>query len=142
MRDLKEIPRIDTPNKYGSDIFIQVYLRGEPFFRFGGKHPYHRGVLEAFLKEVGIEQFETITDSQKAVCPAQKGEDYELVGAGKATTYKEVNGEFVKVDGDWKLWGGSGSYHLESNQKHLDDLARGGHIPAGIKFRIMRKEEY
>lgn len=108
--------------------FIQVYIRGEPFFRqeaFEGTT--HSGLLEKTVEESGI--IPVITgpvDDDTGVFAS--GEDYELVGAG--TMF--YNGLEISLYG-------LSPYNLGPSKKHLEELKLKGYIPKGIKFVI--KEE-
>lgn len=127
----KKIPHFPNwikPDQKGDLKFIQVYIRGEPFFEAVGDNSYHSDALYDILDRAGLEVEWTEIDRVRLPSPAREGV-YELVGAGVMVNLHE--------DG-FMLSGYSLDYdHLKPNQKHLDDLTRGGHIPAGIKLTIM-----
>lgn len=62
----------------GEGNFIQIYFNTIPYFRAGEEE--HHKLLEKFLNEVNITDFETVQNFM--FVPVKKGKLYELVGAG------------------------------------------------------------
>jgi hypothetical protein len=125
MLDLSKVERVILPNKRVSENkFIQLYVCGEPFFRFGDNDSLHSILLLSFLEQLKI-GYRFVADDNGCPAPSPKGEDYELVGAGMIEGGER---EFV-------LYGKSRAYsRIKANQKHLDDLAI--HLPERIKMEI------
>ena len=148
MKDLSEVPRINSPNKNGVDIFIQAYFivngKREPFFRFGGDPTEdsglmrHRDLVRTLLEEAGVE-FETFRDCYNVECPAPVREGvYEIVGAGGARERfeKDENGGYVRKKGEWIVHNQSASYENIDplNQQHMIDMEP--YWTEGIKLEI------
>lgn len=109
--------RIFNELKENDSKFIQVYLSGRPYLVFAPKKDncYHGFILEEFLKKFEIE-FETFRDKclfSEIPLIEDLDSDYKLVGAGKVSRL---------YNGDLEFYDSSGSYHVGTNPKHLEEI--------------------
>ncbi len=112
----------------GKANFIQVYLDNAPYFRAGEEKHYN--LLEKFLKEVNIDDFEKVKrdDScfHSSFVSDKKGKLYELVGCGiieEATLIKK-NIDELDGRGHIAIRGFSGEYSLYPNIKHISKILK------------------
>jgi len=106
----------------GRGNFIQVYFNSLPYFRIGEEKHYH--LLEKFLKEVNINDFEK--EGEHLFIPAKKGNLYELVGGGiieEATIIKKNINE-LSGRGYIAIRGYSQDYNLYPSIKHLSRILK------------------
>jgi hypothetical protein len=129
-----EIPIVSGLNDVGSPLinggegnFIQVYFNNVPYFRAGEEKHYK--LLENFLKEVNINDFEKDKKSHgfhNFFIPIKKGKLYELVGAGvieEATIIKENINE-LSGKGHIAIGGYSTDYDLYPSIKHISKILK------------------
>jgi hypothetical protein len=112
----------------GQGNFIQIYFNNIPYFRAGERNHYE--LLEDFLKEVSINDFEK--EKKEGIgfydtfIPVKKGSLYELVGAGtieEATIIKENINE-LSGRGHIAIRGYSEKYNLYPNIKHISKILK------------------
>jgi hypothetical protein len=114
----------------GEGNFIQIYFNSIPYFRAGEEKPNR--LLEDFLKEVGINDFEKEKEYGAVGFPAyyfvpsKKGKLYELVGAGiisEATIIPE-NVDELEGRGYIAIRGYSEEYNLYPSVKHISKILK------------------
>jgi hypothetical protein len=104
----------------GEGNFIQIYFNNLPYFRAGEEK--HHTLLEKFLKEANITNYETHKDH--SFIPSKKGSLYELVGAGtisEATVIKE-NMRELYGRGHIAIGGYSENYKLYPSIEHISKI--------------------
>lgn len=79
--------------KKGSSKFVQLYIKGEPVI-IAGNDLYHRDILKLYLEKFNL-KFDTRLNISKDTVPLEKGENYEMVGAGRI---KLVDEEIIFYD--------------------------------------------
>jgi len=116
---MEKLTRIILPEKkIFEGVFIQVYIKGESYIRFEeGNNASCRNLLFKLLKESNI--------SYKVgyMAPLSEGENYKMVGNGKA-----------RIAGEEFILSKSSKGGLGPDEKHLEDLAP--YLPEGIKLVI------
>lgn len=96
-----------------SSKFIQLYINREPII-IAGNDLYHRDILRLYLEKFNL-KFGTRLNVSKDEIPLEKGENYELVGAGR-----------VKLFGDkLNFYDNSSDYIARikgTDKKHLENM--------------------
>jgi hypothetical protein len=81
-----EILKFNKKYLSGEDKFVQVKINEKNYIRVGDL--FHRRILRENLNEFGL-KFDTKRNRAGNEMPLERGENYELVGAGKITFLEE-----------------------------------------------------
>lgn len=133
----------------GEGNFIQIYFNNIPYFRAGEREHYE--LLEDFLKEVGINDFEKEKRDGNGFCnlsiPVKKGSLYELVGAGTISESTIIKENIDELDGRGHIAirGYSEKYNLYPNIKHISKILKHFEDPlifVGSEYWTEEKREF
>ena len=108
----------------GEANFIQIYVNNNPYFRAGEEK--HCKILEKFLNEININDFERERGEEVFERPVKKGKLYELVGCGiiEEATLIEKNIDELGGRGHIAIRGYSEEYNLYPNIKHISKILK------------------
>ena len=127
---MEEKPRINELKENGLK-FIQIYIKCKPYIRFGEKKGYHHcNILDEILKEFDIKYETRKSETSIIDIPLEKGENYELVGAGRAEKI-----EYKRIF----LYDSSGDYYFGPNTKHFKEISK--HLDIKFTCEELYKEE-
>ena len=98
---------LDGDIKYGKAL--QIYLEDAPYLVIGSDSNKHHEMLKIFLLDNKITFKEEMLHGPN-FGPSAIGENYRLIGAGRA---------FIHYGGKVELSGQSDSYRISPNKKHV-----------------------
>lgn len=116
----KEYPNIMIPEKGELSKFVQLDIKGEPYFRVGSTSNHHFYLLFKTLNKFNVE-FKFDEESDK---PLLNGKEYQVFGMGQA----------ILDDNLLILSGHSIDYKIGPSRSHSKRLQP--YLPEGIKFDL------
>lgn len=108
-----------------SNKFVQLYINKKPFI-VAGDDLYHRDILKLYLEKFNI-KFDTRLNVSKDQVPLERGENYEMAGAGRV---KFIDGKLFFYDNSSDY---IAMFPQGTNKKHLEDFFLGNKIEEGLE---------
>lgn len=82
-----------------SSKFVQLYINNKPVL-IAGKELYHKDIFELSLKKFDV-KFKTRLNHTKNEIPAEEGEGYKMVGAGRVRMFDDETLYFYDTSADY-----------------------------------------